>query len=54
MFNQNVVTDIKTTLYNELGYACQIDSSVSLPLIIEETDRYYVSYNNTLLYIKKS
>ncbi len=54
LFNQNVVTDIKTTLYNELGYAYQIDSSVSLPLIIEETDRYYVSYNNTLLYIKKS
>lgn len=53
LFNENVVTKEKTTLYNENGYAYEINESIDLPLIIKDKDKYYVEYNNTLLYVKK-
>ena len=51
LFNENVVTKEKTTLYNENGYAYEINESIDLPLIIKDKDKYYVEYNNTLVRI---
>lgn len=53
-FNENVVTNNKTTLYNkkdELRY--ELNKSYEFPIIIKDTDRYYVEYNNELLYVLK-
>ena len=50
-FNENVVTNI-TNLYNEKGLVYSIEESMSLPVIIKETDRYYVTYNDKLYYVK--
>lgn len=53
VFNKNVNTK-KTNLYDEdnnLVYS--INKEMSLPIIIMDTDRYGVEYNNRLLYIKK-
>lgn len=53
LFNKNVTTKDKTIFYNDKGYAYEINKSIDLPLIIKDTDKYYVEYNNTLLYVKK-
>lgn len=53
-FNSNVVTTDKTTFYNENGYVYEINTSIDLPIIIKDKDKYYVSYNNELLYVKKN
>ena len=53
-FNSNVVTTDKTVLYNENGYVYEINTSIDLPIIIKDKDKYYVVYNNELLYVKKS
>ena len=52
-FNQNAVTTNKTIFYNDKGYAYEIDESISLPIIIKDTDKYYVEYNNSLVYVNK-
>ena len=53
VFNKNVITKNNTTFYNENGYAYKINNGINLPLIINDKDKYYVEYNNELLYIKK-
>ncbi|MBR4262430.1 MAG: polysaccharide deacetylase family protein [Bacilli bacterium] len=53
VFNKNVTTKDKTTFYNENGYAYKINKSINLPLIIKDDDKYYVEFNNELLYVKK-
>ena len=53
-FNQNVITKGKTTLYNDKGYVYQINQGINTPLIIKDKNKYYVSYNNNLYYVKKS
>ncbi len=53
-FNSNVTTVDKTILYNDSGYVYEINTSIDLPIIIKEKDKYYVSYNDELLYVKKS
>lgn len=53
-FNQNIITKEKTSFYNaneELQYT--INSSYNLPIIINDTDRYFVEFSNQLLYVKK-
>ncbi len=53
VFNKNVNTK-KTNLYDEdnnLVYS--INKEMSFPIIIMDTDRYGVEFNNRLLYIKK-
>lgn len=54
VFNQNVVTKDKTILYNDNGYVFSLDTGVSLPIIIKDKNKYYVEYNNELLYVNKS
>ena len=54
VFNKNVITKDKTTFYNENGYVYQINKGINLPLIIKDDDKYYVEYNDELLYVKKS
>ena len=53
-FNSNVVTTDKTTFYNDNGYVYEINTSIDLPIIIKDKDKYYVEYNNELFYVKKS
>lgn len=53
LFNQNIVTTDITKFYgenNELIY--EINKSFNLPIIIKDTDRYGIEFNNRLLYIK--
>lgn len=53
VFNNNVVTNDKTEFYDEdnnLVYS--FNEGYSLPIIIKDTDRYGVEFNNRLLYIK--
>lgn len=52
-FNQNVVTKSSTSFYNENGLVYEINKGVELPLLIKDTDKYYVEYNDQLLYVKK-
>lgn len=53
VFNKNVVTKNKTIFYDDNGYVYQINKGINLPLIIKDIDKYYVEYNNRLLYVKK-
>ena len=52
-FNENVVTKDFTTFYDEKGLVYKLNKGINLPLLIKDTDKYYVEYNNQLLYIKK-
>lgn len=54
LFNYDAVTTDKTSFYDDAGLVYQINKGVSLPVIIKDTDKYYVEYNDRLLYIKKS
>jgi hypothetical protein len=53
VFNNNVVTKDKTEFYDENGnLVYSFNEGYSLPIIIKDTDRYGVEFNNRLLYIK--
>ena len=54
LFNQNVITKNNTTLYNDKGYVYKLNKGINLPLIIKDNDKYYIEYNDQLLYVKKS
>lgn len=54
VFNQNAVTKEVTNLYNDNNLEYTINEGMSLPIYIKETDRYYVEYNDKLLYVLKS
>lgn len=54
VFNENIVTNDKTSFYDEnnnLIYS--FNYSFDLPIIIKDDDRYGVEYNNRLLYVNK-
>ena len=53
-FNLNVVTENKTILYSDLGNIYTINEGINLPIIIKDTDKYYVEYDNKLLYVKSN
>lgn len=53
VFNQNIVTTDSTTFYKDDNYVYKINSGVSLPIIIKNGNKYYVEYNNELLYVLK-
>lgn len=53
-FNENIVTENETSFYDSNGLVYKIKEGVSLPIIIKDTDKYYVEFNNKLLYVKKS
>lgn len=53
-FNENVKTGEKTNFYdskNNLVYS--FNKSFEFPIIIKEADKYFVDFNDQLLYIKK-
>ena len=52
VFNENVITNDKTTFYKNDQIIYQINESFSLPIIIKDIDKYYVEFNNELLYVK--
>lgn len=53
VFNNNIVTKDKTEFYDENGnLVYSFNEGYSLPIIIKDTDRYGVEFNNRLLYIK--
>lgn len=53
-FNENIITKNKTTFYDDKGNKLYtLNNSYSLPIIIKEDDKYYVEYNDMLLYVLK-
>lgn len=53
-YNQNIITNETTTFYdNDNNYLYEISKSYEFPIIIKDTNRYGIIYNNNLLYIKK-
>lgn len=55
LFNENILTNDKTSFYDE--YDNQIYSfnqSYSLPIVIKDTEKYGVEFNNRLLYVKSN
>ena len=54
VFNENVVTQNKTDLYDEKGNLMySLAKSYSLPIIVKETDKYGVEFGDRLVYIKE-
>lgn len=53
-FNLNVVTNDITNFYKDNKLIYSINKSFDLPIIIKDTDRYYVEFNNDLYYVLKS
>ena len=54
LFNENIVTNDKTSFYDEnnnLVYT--FNKSFDLPIIIKGDNRYGIEFNNRLLYVKK-
>lgn len=54
LFNENVITNDKTSFYDEDGSLIYtINNSYDLPIIVKDDDKYGVEYNNNLLFINK-
>ena len=54
VFNKNIITTDTTTFYKDDNKVYTINKSFNLPLIINDNDeKYYVEYNNMLLYVTK-
>jgi peptidoglycan/xylan/chitin deacetylase (PgdA/CDA1 family)/uncharacterized protein YxeA len=51
VFNENVITNSTTHLYDDDGLVFVLNKSLDLPIIIKENNKYGVEYNNRLLYI---
>ena len=52
-FNENVITSDETTFYINGNKIYTIKESFNLPIIIKKDDRYYVEFDNRLMYILK-
>ncbi len=52
-FNNNVVTNDQVTIYLDENKLYTLKESLDLPIIIKKKDRYYVEYNDMLVYIIK-
>lgn len=54
VFNENIVTKEKTSFYDEFdNLVYQFNKSLNLPIIIKDTNRYGIEFNDRLLYVKK-
>lgn len=54
VFNQNIVTNDKTIFYDETdNIVYEFNYSFDLPIIIKETGKYGIEFNNRLLYVKE-
>ena len=55
LFNENIVTNDKTSFYDEAGNLLYtINNSYDLPIIIKDDDRYGVEFNNRLVFISQN
>ena len=53
-FNSNIKTKEKTSFYDEDGnLVYTLNKSFDLPIIIKDSDKYGIEYNNRLLFVKK-
>lgn len=52
-FNENIVTKDTTTFYNDNGLVYTFNKSYNLPIIIKNEDKYYVEFQDELLYVNK-
>ena len=52
-FNIDVITNENAILYSDEGNVYNISEELKLPIIIKDIDKYYVEYDNRLLYVKK-
>ncbi len=52
-FNKNIVTDNNTKLYIDENTYYIINDNLELPVIIDEDDKYYVSFDDKLVYVLK-
>ena len=54
VFNNNIVTKNETTFYKSKDVFISINKSFNLPIIIKDSDKYYVKFNGELFYVKKA
>lgn len=54
LFNENVITQDKTSFYKDNNLIFTLDESINLPIIIKDKEYYYVEYANQLLGVKIS
>lgn len=52
-FNKSIITNKDTKLYIDDNTYYTIDKQIELPILINDTDKYYVSFDNKLLYVRK-
>lgn len=53
VFNQNIITDDSTSFYDEEdNLIYEFNKSFNLPIIIKDTDKYGVEFQERLLYVK--
>lgn len=50
-FNQNVITKKPAVLYSDNGNTYIIDEELNKPILIKDSNKYYIEYDNKLLYI---
>ena len=53
-FNKSVITNKETKLYIDENTYYIINENINLPIIIDDTDKYYVVYNDSLVYVNKT
>lgn len=53
VFNENIITTSPTNFYDNNNLIISINKSFNLPIIIKDTDKYYVDYYDQLLQVKK-
>lgn len=54
VFNENIYTTSPTAFYDGDKKVYELNKSFEFPIIIKDTDKYYVEFNNRLLEIKAS
>lgn len=52
-FDKSIITDKNTKLHVDENTYYIIDTNENLPIIIDETDRYYTIFDNKLVYVSK-
>ena len=52
-WNENIITKENTSIYDEDTKLFTFQESKSYPIIIKEDERYYIDYDNKLVYVKK-
>lgn len=52
-FNENILTTSPTKFYKEGKLKYVVDKEFEFKIIIKDTNKYYIEYNNELLYIEK-